>query len=546
MLDSQVNDKSKTSVGYHAVPSPYTGNFIPPKPNLILVDVDEYVVSESVTNVPVVVTNEAKTSESKPKSVSEPLIKDWVSDSEDENETETKSKQRKPSFAKVEFVKPNEKVKSLGNLLSRKSIIGKPNTLGKTVKDLEYTYKHNTGQLNGQMVVRQVWNNTRKYEEIYGGYVAFGGDPKGSKITGKGKISTSKLDFKDVYFVKELKFNLFSVSQMCDKKNNVLYTDSECVVLSPNFKLLDESQVLLRVTRKNNMYNVDLKNAAPSGGLTCLFVKATLDESNLWHRRLGHINFKTINKLVKGNLVRGLPLKLFKINQTCVACKKGKQYRASCMTKTVSLISQPLQMLHMDLFGPTFVKSLMKKMYCLVFIDDFSRFSWVFLATKDETSEILKSFITGIENLKDLRVKVIRCDNGTEFKNRVMNQFCEMKDPLFSSSSKDSFGDRFKPSGEEKKKDTKGPGNEESKASITEEPRVNQEKDSVYSTNRVNAVSLTVNAASNEVNAIGRKSSIELPDDPNMPDLEDTSIFKDSNKDVFGVEADLNNMETTF
>ncbi|GJW27119.1 putative ribonuclease H-like domain-containing protein [Tanacetum coccineum] len=134
-----------------------------------------------------------------------------------------------------------------------------------------------------------------------------------------------------------------------------------------------------------------------------------------------------MNKLVNGYLVRGLPSKLFEINQTCVACQKGKQHRGSCKTKTVSSISQPLQMLHMDLFGPTFVKSLMKKIYCLVVTDDFSMFSWGFLATKDETSEILKTFRTGIENLIDLRVKVIGCDNGTEFKNRVMNQFCEMK-----------------------------------------------------------------------------------------------------------------------
>ncbi|GJV50500.1 putative ribonuclease H-like domain-containing protein [Tanacetum coccineum] len=215
---------------------------------------------------------------------------------------------------------------------------------------------------------------------------------------------------------------------MCDKKNSVLFTDTECVVLSPDFKLTDESHVLLKVPRKDNMYSVDLKNVIPQGGLTCLFAKATPDESNLWHRRLRHVNFKTMNKLVRGNLVRGLPSKLFEINQTCVACQKGKQHRASCKTKTVSSISQPLQMLHMDLFGLTFVKSLMKKMYCLVVIDDFSRFSWVFfLATKDETSEILKTFITCIENLIDLKVKVIRCDNGTEFKNRIMNQFCEMK-----------------------------------------------------------------------------------------------------------------------
>ncbi|GJX33704.1 putative ribonuclease H-like domain-containing protein [Tanacetum coccineum] len=140
------------------------------------------------------------------------------------------------------------------------------------------------------------------YEEIDGGFVAFGGNPKGGKINGKGKIRIGKLDFEDVYFVKELKFNLFSVSQMCDKKNIVLFTNTECVVLSSDFKLLDESQVLLRVPRKNNMYNVDLKNVIPSGGLTCLFAKVTLDESNLWHRKLGHINFKTMNKLVRGNL----------------------------------------------------------------------------------------------------------------------------------------------------------------------------------------------------------------------------------------------------
>nr|GEW06744.1 putative ribonuclease H-like domain-containing protein [Tanacetum cinerariifolium] len=175
------------------------------------------------------------------------------------------------------------------------------------------------------------------------------------------------------------------------------------------------------------MYSVDLKNIVPKGGLTCLFAKATSDESKLWHRRLGHLSFKTMNKLVKGNLVRGLPSKLFDNDQNCVTCQKRKQHKASCKTKTENSISLPLHLLHMDLFGPTFVKSLMKKMYCLVVTNDYSRFTWFFfLATKYETSGILKSFITRIENLVDHKVKVIRCDNGTEFKNREMNQFCEM------------------------------------------------------------------------------------------------------------------------
>ncbi|GJV20398.1 putative ribonuclease H-like domain-containing protein [Tanacetum coccineum] len=266
------------------------------------------------------------------------------------------------------------------------------------------------------------------YEEIDGGYVDFGGNPKGGKITGKGTSKTGNLDFENVYFLRELKFNIFSVSQMCYKKNSVLFNDTECIVLSPNFMLIDESQGLLRVPRKNNMYSVDLKNIVPKRDLTFLFAKATSDESKIWHKWLGHLNFKTMNKLFKGNLVRSLPSKLFENDQTNVACQKGKQHKTSCKSKTKNSISLPLHLLHMDLFGSTFVKNIMKKMYCLVVTDDYSRFTWVlFLATKDETSGILKYFITGIENLVDHKVKVISCDNRTEFKNREINQFCEMK-----------------------------------------------------------------------------------------------------------------------
>nr|GEX63633.1 hypothetical protein [Tanacetum cinerariifolium] len=235
------------------------------------------------------------------------------------------------------------------------------------------------------------------FQEIDGGFVTFGGSPKGGKISRKDKIRTGKLDFEDVYFVKEFKFNLFFVSQMCDKKNSVLFTKTECLILSPDFKLLDENQVLLKALRHNNM-------------------------------RLGHINFKAMNKLMRRNIVRGLPSKIFENDYTCVAYQKGKQHKASYKTKLASFISQPLQMLHMDLFGPTFVKSLNNKMYCLVVTDEFSRFRWVFfLASKDETSGILKSFITGIENQINHRVKIIRCDNRTEFRNSKMNHFCQMK-----------------------------------------------------------------------------------------------------------------------
>ncbi|GJZ31454.1 putative ribonuclease H-like domain-containing protein [Tanacetum coccineum] len=450
------------------------------------------------------------------------------------------------------------------------------------------------------------------YKEIDGGYVAFGGNPKGGKITGKGTIKTGNLDFENMYFVRELKFNLFSVSQMCDKKNSVLFNDTECIVLSPNFKLIDESQVLLRVPRKNNMYSVDLKNIVPKGGLTCLFAKATSDESKLWHRRLGHLNFKTMNKLVKGNLVRGLPSKLFENDQTCVACQNGKQHRASCKSKTENSISLPLHLLHMDLFGPTFVKSLMKKMYCLVVTDDYSRFTFVFfLATKDETSGILKSFITGIENLVDHKVKVIRCDNGTGFKNKEMNQFCKMKGILrqfsvartpqqnevakrrnktlieadegffvgyslnsksfrvfnsrtrrveenlhirFSESTPNVVGTKASDNADPKSSHDDGskPSSDDGKK-VDEDQRKESEckdqekEDNVNNTNNLNAVSSTVNAAgTNEVNAVGGKTNIELLFDLNMPALEDDNIFEFSIDDEDdGVVADMNNLDTT-
>nr|GEV71302.1 uncharacterized mitochondrial protein AtMg00810-like [Tanacetum cinerariifolium] len=188
-----------------------------------LVSCDEVFVNEPIVTEPTikklaVETSEAKASADKPKVVRKnfgpPLIKDWISDSEDEAESKSKIEKKtvKPSFAKTKFIKSKEQ--------------------------------------------------------------------------------------------------------------------GTCPILHIMKKLI-ENMLPLRVPRKNNMYNVDLKNIVLKEGLTCLFAKATYDESKLWHRRLEHLNYKTMNKLVKGNLVKGLPSKIFENTQDCVACQKGKQHRAS-------------------------------------------------------------------------------------------------------------------------------------------------------------------------------------------------------------------------
>ncbi|GKA90084.1 putative ribonuclease H-like domain-containing protein, partial [Tanacetum coccineum] len=471
-LNNLLEGQSESDKGYHAVPPPYTGNYMPPKPDLMFID--EQVKSKFVGVVSNDSSSDVKTVESKHETVdkdvfnrvesnaarknnsSPPIIEDWNSDDEGEVEfiSNVEVKTVKPSIRPVWNNTRRVNHKNFANIMTHpypkrrfvpQAVLtksGKLKTTGTTVNtarpvktaDLKPMGNPQQKEYKEKGVInsgcsRHITGNKfylTEFEEYDGGFVSFR-DGKG-RISRKGKIKTGTLDFDDVYFCEELKYNLFSMSQMRDKKNNVLLTDTECLVLSSDFKLLDESQVLIRVLRKDNIYSVDLKSIVPTRGLTCLFTKAIIDESNLWHRRLGHINFKNINKLVKGNLVKGLPSKIFQNDHSCIACQKGKQHKASYKAKHVKSITKPLHMLHMDLFGPTNVKSLMKKSYCLVVTDDFSRFSWLFfLATKDETSGILKTFIIGIENQLDHKVKFIRCDNGTEFKNSVMNQFCDMK-----------------------------------------------------------------------------------------------------------------------
>ncbi|KAI3697255.1 hypothetical protein L6452_30136 [Arctium lappa] len=266
------------------------------------------------------------------------------------------------------------------------------------------------------------------FKHINGGHVAFGDNLTGGKISGKGNVTKDKMTFEDVYYVDQLKYNLLSVSQVCDKQHSILFTNTECLILAPGFKVVDESMILLRTPRKDNVYCLDMDNVDSDSSLNCLVSKASVDESSLWHRRMCHMNFKTMNKLVKNNLVRGLPSKVFSCDDHCVACLKGKQHKTSHKTKEINSISSCLQLLHMDLFGPTNVMSIGKKSYCLVIVDDYSRFTWVyFLRTKDETSGLIKSFILRIENQTNQKVKVIRSDNGTEFKNLDLNTFCEEK-----------------------------------------------------------------------------------------------------------------------
>nr|GEW19793.1 ribonuclease H-like domain-containing protein [Tanacetum cinerariifolium] len=335
----QAEEETPTNYAFMALTSSgsssKTWNYMPPKRDLRLIDehfksesVDVSTVSSSAdkTVKTIDITHKGVLSTEKPKSVMKnniglPIIEDVRPIRNNSNRVNHKKIANKfthphlkrgfvPQAVLAQSAKINTATASVNTVVRPVNAAGSQSTVNhsRTIskgnsQQKEYKEK---GVIDSGCSMNMTGNKCylTDFEAFDGGFVSFV-DGKG-RISGKGKIKIGKLDFDDVYFCKELKYNLFSVSQMCDKKNNVLCTDTKCLILSFNFKLLDESQVLLRVLRKDNIHSVDLKSVVPTGGLTCLFAKSTLDESNLWHMRLGHINFKTMNKLVKGNFVKGI------------------------------------------------------------------------------------------------------------------------------------------------------------------------------------------------------------------------------------------------
>nr|GEU72008.1 hypothetical protein [Tanacetum cinerariifolium] len=324
--NTSVNDRY--AKGMHAVPPPMTGNYMPSGPD-VEIDYSKFTYGLKQTS--------ADESDSKPSE---------YASCESDSSVETTTSMLEP-------IKSAPKVVCEPKVWTDAPIIEEYESDSDDDSDDPHRALKDKGIVDSGCSMHITGNKAHlvDYQEFKGGSVSFGGS--NGRITSKGKIKAGK-------------------------KNKVLFTVTNCLMLSPDFKLPDENQVLLKIPRQHNMYSFNLKNIDPSGGLACLFAKASIDESNKWHRRLGHVNFKNLNKLVKENLVRGLPSKIFENDHTCVAFQKGKQHKASCKAKTVSSVNQPLQILHMDLFGPT-------------------------------------------------SVKTIRSDNGTEFKNNDLIEFCGLK-----------------------------------------------------------------------------------------------------------------------
>ena len=245
--------------------------------------------------------------------------------------------------------------------------------------------------------------------------IIFGDNSKGGVI-GLGKVAiTLDHSISNVLHVDSLSYNLMSVSQLCENGFNCLFTEKGVEV----FRREDSSIVFTGIL-KNKLYLVDF-NKGKAKLETCLVAKSSMGW--LWHRRLAHVGMRNLAKLLKDNHILGLTNVEFEKDRICQACQAGKQVGVPHPPKSIMTTTQPLELIHMDLFGPVAYLSIGGNKYGLVIVDDYSRFTWVFFVfDKCEVQEKVKMFVKRAQREFGLQIKKIRSDNGTEFKNTKIEE----------------------------------------------------------------------------------------------------------------------------
>nr|GEU87534.1 hypothetical protein [Tanacetum cinerariifolium] len=220
-----------------------------------------------------------------------------------------------------------------------------------------------------------------------------------------------------VYFVEGLGYNLFSVGQFRDADLEVAFRRNTCFIRD-----LDGVD-LLKGNGSINLYTINLYDMALASPM-CLMARATPTKSWLWHQRLSHLNFDTINDLAKNDLVSSLPKFKYAKEHLCPSCEQGKSKRSSYPPKPVLNSKQRLHLLHMDLCSLMRVASINGKRYVLVIVDDYSRYTWVhFLITKYETPEVIKNFLKKFYVRLQAPIIIVCTDNRTKFKNHALKEY---------------------------------------------------------------------------------------------------------------------------
>jgi transposase InsO family protein len=249
-------------------------------------------------------------------------------------------------------------------------------------------------------------------------YITFAGNQKG-KVLGTGNIDLNlKFSLSKVLLVESLGYNLLSISQLCASGFNCLFTNEGVTVIRRS-----NGSVAFKGVLKGKLYLVNFSQEKAQLD-TCLVEKSSLGW--LWHRRLAHVGMRNLNKLLKWDHILGLTNVYFEKDRICSACQAGKQVGIPHPSKSIITTVKPFELLHMDLFGPVAYISIGGNKYGLIIFDDYSRFTWVFfLHDKSVVQETFKKFAKRAQNEFETKIKKVRSDNGTEFKNTNIEDFLE-------------------------------------------------------------------------------------------------------------------------
>jgi hypothetical protein len=252
------------------------------------------------------------------------------------------------------------------------------------------------------------------------------GDGNQGLVKGLGKITISPdHSISNVFLVDSLDYNLLSVSQLCKMGYNCLFTDIGVTVFRS-----DDSIAFKRVL-DGQLYLVDFNDNQAELDI-CLITKTNMGW--LWHHRLAHVGMKNLHKLIKGEHILGLTNVHFEKDRICSAFQAGKQVGVYHPHKNIMTTDRSLELLHMDLFGPTPYISIDGSKYCLVIVDDYSRFTWVFfLQEKSQTQETLKRFLRRARNEFGLRIKKIRATMGQSSRIHKLKVFLRKRASSMSS-----------------------------------------------------------------------------------------------------------------
>jgi len=221
-----------------------------------------------------------------------------------------------------------------------------------------------------------------------------------------------------VWLVDGLEHNLLSISQFCDNGYDVMFEWTNCTVINK-----DNKSIVFKEKRVENVYKINFSELVDQKEIYLLSMN---DKKWVWHRKLGHANWRLISKLSKLQLVKGLHNIDYHSDALCGACQKVKIMKSSFKAKDNVSTSRPLELLHIDLFGPVNTASLYGSKYGLVIVDDYIRWTWVkFLRIKDNAYDVFSNFCTQIQSEKEMEILKVRSDHGCEFENESFETFCE-------------------------------------------------------------------------------------------------------------------------